>query len=92
MFFSNKDEAIEKYSGGSSSKSSTISSLKNYNFSFKSIWNESKNVNEFVKNIESGIDTAVVNIRNKGNRCTYEQTEAGSYFIDGEDENNYNYI
>lgn len=92
IVFSNKDEAIEKYSGGSNSKSSTISSLKNYNFSFKSIWNESKNVNDFVKNIESGIDTAVVNIRNKGNRCTYEQTEAGSYFIDGDDENKQLYI
>lgn len=92
IVFSNKDETIEKYSGGSSSKSNIISSLKNYNFSFKNIWNESKNVNDFVKNIENGIDTAVVNIRNKGNRCIYEQTEAGSYFIDGEDENKQLYI
>ena len=92
IVFSNKNETIEKYSGGSSSKSNIISSLKNYNFSFKSIWNESKNVNDFVKNIETGIDTAIVSIRNKGNRCTYEQTEAGSYFIDGEDENKQLYI
>ncbi len=92
IVFSNKDETIEKYSGGSTSLSATTSSLKNYNFSFKSIWNESKNVNDFVKNIEDGIDTAVVNIRNKGNRCTYEQTEAGSYFIDGDDENKQLYI
>ena len=92
IVFSNKDDTIDKYSGGSTSIASTTSSLKNYNFSFKNIWNESKNINDFVRNIENGIDTSIVNIRNKGNRCTYEQTEAGSYFIDGEDENKQLYI
>lgn len=92
IVFSNRDKAINKYSGGNTSLTSSVSNLKNYNFSFKNIWKESKNINDFVKNIETGIDTSLVGIRNKNGRCRYEQTEAGSYFIDGNDENNQLYI
>ena len=92
IVFSSRDKEKSATFSNVSGTLSTVSKLNNYNFSFKDIWNESKNVNDFVKNIESGIDTSLVAIRNKSGRCLKEDTEAGTYYIDGNEENNQLYI
>ena len=90
--FSNRPTKTTSYSkvSGIASKVNTVS---NYTYSYKNIWKESTNINNFVnKMLTDGLNGAVTPIKNHSNRVKYDMTEAGIYVMDGEDENKQLYI
>lgn len=91
--FTNKDEKADIFTGASNI-GKTMDKAKNYMSTTKEILDQSASVNDFVNSMlyGNGMDNSILPIRNRSGRVKYDQTEAGMYIIDAENEDNQVYI